>query len=174
MGRQVALYLHPDDHPSLQAWLDERGLLVFPSSVACAPIRAVPAIAAAQDDTDDDGLVICSKHDAGTFHCCYNARFQSFRIDPRASPVVEFDRSILEADVLWSGRFWFVPREYPPDFVKWADALLRWVRRSFAPTDHGYASPAAIRWRDATGGRFEQGPRRLARHGTEPGPRRSA
>src|SRR5215203_3186493 len=127
MGRQVSLYLHPDDHPALQGWLDEHGLLVFPRAVRCAPFERIADIGPARDDTDESALVVCSKHDAGTFRCWYNAKFQSFTIDPHQSPVVEFDRSVLGADVLWSGRLWFVPQEYPPDFVEWADALLRWV-----------------------------------------------
>jgi len=161
VGRQVAFYLHPDDHPMLQAWLDERGLFVFPQSVRCAPIERLMTVPAAGDDSDASRLAICSKHDARGFACWYNAKFETFRIDPRQSPVVEFNRSLLDADVLWSGRFWFVPRGFPPDFNEWADALVRWVRRSFVRTDEAYASPAALRWREATGGKLRPGPRAL-------------
>ena len=161
MGRQVNFFMHPDDLPPLEAELRERwNLLFFPRSVDRAPIEPLETL-----KLDFSGLaprdervyaVLCSKYDAEYgFVCHYNARWRRFMICVQSSPVVEFHRSYLEGDTMLSGRMYFVPQSDPPDFTKWADAALRWVRRQYVRVGHSYAGPCAIKWRDKTGGQFK-------------------
>lgn len=78
-------------------------------------------------------------------------------IDILYSPAVELMRGYHNESVARRGRLYFQPGFYdsegcwidkPQEFIKWADSLLRWVRRHYHrdPQSGFYVGPSAGKW----------------------------
>ena len=145
MGRQVSFHLHPDDRELLAAWLAKRHLRIVQATANSHPFEVFDCVPESANHAKTS-LVICSKHDTGTFNCIFRRKSGEFQILPSQNPVVEFAPSVIVGTRLYPGRFWYVPRDFPPDFNSWANALLRWIRCSFERLAVHYASPTAVTW----------------------------
>jgi len=80
-----------------------------------------------------------------------NAQHELYRVDEQHLPVLEFSTSCLR--VVWDGRPALVQGRIfgifegkPPEFKKWYEALVRWIKQNFQrhPTGtRGYVGPHA-------------------------------
>jgi len=87
------------------------------------------------------------------------------RILEGTSPVVQFNSGYQKDNVLKRGRLYFQPGYYndsdcwvekSSDFIRWADGLLRWIRRHYrrdSKTGY-YIGPAAWKWVEQEGGQL--------------------
>jgi hypothetical protein len=84
-------------------------------------------------------------------------------VDELRSPVIQLNKGFLEAQVLRSGRLYYVDGFWGPDktwvekpepFRKWAKSVLSATKKMLKRRDMYYIGPAAEAWLAATGGQL--------------------
>ena len=157
MGRQVALYLTPTDIETFESTAAERLGAVFIdarySSHHVAPIRTT--VRQIESGRRSLGHLVrpSDLHNVVTIHVPAQ---QYWIVDEQRSPVVEMDGGFFDGNILRRGRLYYVTSFYGAgdervtkcaDFVRWAEALFRAVKRLYRYDDlNAYLGPGADAW----------------------------
>ncbi|MBI5876106.1 MAG: hypothetical protein HZB53_00525 [Chloroflexi bacterium] len=141
MGRQVNFYILQADREELQTMLQKRGNVAFlPWISTTATIRPVPTLA--------DANWISRNIDIASVVLKYVQSQSHWLVDEARSPVIKFSPGGLSGSEIIRGRFHFELGFYDadgywvtksPEFVQWADRILRWVCRHYVKESHGLA-----------------------------------
>jgi hypothetical protein len=159
MGRQVNFYMHPNDLLEFEADLRSRSTIYllqskWPSSEPCY-VSSTHLKLGQRLDLTDLTVYLCRQEDAKHLAVQHRSSLGYWTVDIRLSPVLEFWRSYFDGKVLKRGRLYYKPEGRTPGFVKWADSLIRRVRRTYIKEDF-YVGPHAAKWRAECDGKFLQ------------------
>jgi hypothetical protein len=164
MGRQVNFYMHPDDLAEFEAMLNARGQICFLERRSSTPATVTRQGLAADQPKEPPLAYLVQEHHLSNVRTIVIGE-EFYVVDVHQSPVVELMPSVYDGDVLGRGRLYFLPGHYdgndqyvnkPGDFLKWADSLLRWIRRHYRrhPETGWYVGPHADRWVSHDGGQL--------------------
>jgi hypothetical protein len=156
VGRQVNYRSHPADIADLERYLISAGGVV----VGQPSETAEPVI---YDSLDVDHMLPPARRNRSLIarpddlpQCRWRHHPQGWLIDKLDSPVVEYSPGYDASGVARRGRMWFATTYLrddeivaaDDDFVRWADRILRWVRRHWTRCDSFiYESPTVARFR---------------------------
>jgi hypothetical protein len=147
MGRQIHFHMLPDDQKAFLRFVQERDPIVV-------AIR----------DSDSKNVQPVTDFDTGPDKtlCLWNPSFLPhlerkwipdpgyYRLDEFGMPILEFTSSFKatweEKPALGQGRLYGIFNGKPPDFEKWYEALVRWIRTNYQKNPRGtggYVGPAA-------------------------------
>ena len=158
MGRQVNFYMLPADLAKFEHILRARGDTFFVAG--CLPSPEVAIHNTLRTDWLRTYLIRGSDSAQATTIAVPAQGY--WHVDALRSPVVEFDRCYYDGTVIGRGRLYFQPGFYADEqwvdktseFIRWADSLIRWVRRHYRrdPQTGYYVGPHAWEWVTQQGG----------------------
>lgn len=131
-GRQLKVYLHPDDRPAVDAYVhgELESLLLKERSNDPDGFEVL--------DSREGGMgrLICPRSAVGHLEPRYVETRDEWILGVQGNPLVEWWFSKLNGGLLYPGRFYYMPsdspstsgRDYPPDFMPMAKRLFKWVR----------------------------------------------
>jgi hypothetical protein len=156
MGRQIKVYLHPEDHRAVEEFVREK--------LACTLVaeRSRSRTPTEIDSSPEIGwsALICPVDSLRTIKPEYVEAQGYWLTSPTKHPVIEWMYSRLADDGIHPGRFYYVADHFggarlpePRDeaFVKTAERLFRWVQKT-------------TQWVETGWGRERLGPVAAARH----------
>jgi hypothetical protein len=164
IGRQVNFFMLPGDLLDFEAYLKRKEPVCFVN----VPLLTVEGSICAEGLSNHTkiGSYIARMSDINHLRVEY-IETQGYWLVDDTSPVVEFSRSYWDKEkkLLRRGRLYYEPvyvdnagmwREKPPEFIAWADRMLRWMRRTYTRDPHSgfYIAPQALRWVTEAGGRL--------------------
>ncbi len=157
MGRQIHFYMLPEDRDAFLHFVRER------DSVAVI----------VRDSDSAEVEFAAARHNSDKTLCLWNRELFPrlrrkwipepgyYRIDTLKTPVLEFTPSFTATwegkPGLGQGRLFGNFEPYfgkPPDFEKWYEALVRWIRKNFRKSPAstgGYVGPAAYEFYNSGG-----------------------
>lgn len=154
-GKQVSLFLTKSDLAEFEQALRAR----FPATVFLRdrPRSPQPEVLATISDleygVDWLAVVIARWPDLNELaHTPIPARSE-FSYSPIENPIIQFIRPYVTTEFIRAGRLYFAPSYWgescriakSPEFVKWADSIVGWARRSLKRVpDKGYAGREAL------------------------------
>jgi hypothetical protein len=166
MGRQVNFFLFEDDEARVLERIGHSGEFVLFRTVSKVRPRPIPLpLRAATGSTSgfDLALVIVPRAPRPRLRIKFVETVRDYVVDKTDSEVIEFRRSQLidgptprygpapATPWIESGRLWFDPLDHggrpkSPQFVSWADGVLRRVRRALICLERRlYLGPGAAR-----------------------------
>lgn len=166
MGRQVNFYMIAEDLLEFEQMIRSREDVYFVEYRLPEPkLKTVETLAVQEMGKSWLDMFLVRKADSLNLLFTYVPVQNYWHIDDDRSPVVELSRCYFDGSIIRSGRLYFLTDFYdeggrlvkkPGDFIKWADGLLRWVRKKYKkdPDTGFYVGPHAEAWRSKTGGRF--------------------
>jgi hypothetical protein len=157
MGRQIQLSILPADANDLIGAIGSRELVEVAArsgnSAEPQPLQSIP------DDFRD--LVLWSRRFAPTLKRRYIAAANPpyYLADEQTEPILEFSISVLTKwegiPALTQGRIYGVFDAKPPEFEKWYERIVRYIRKNWRKNPiswmGGYVGPAASEWFDSGG-----------------------
>jgi len=158
MGRQVNFYMLPDDIAAYEQVLKAEGNVCFLEEMTPTPqIRIIDTLAVPETKNRRLRVYLAQEGDLSGIVTEEVPTQQYWLIDVVQSLAVEFDRSYYNGQILGRGRLYFQTGYYdsndqcidkPEEFVRWADRLLRWIRRHYKrnPETGFYLGPHAWEW----------------------------
>ena len=138
-GRQVKVYLHPEDHAMVDDFVhNQLGCVLLAENSRSRTPQELPRSYAG----DDLGALICRPDTVSELSTMHIPRTGMWWCESTENPVIEWSYSKLDGDTLYPGRFFFVPealvddayKEKDPAFVESGDRLVKWVRRTIPLT----------------------------------------
>lgn len=163
MGRQVRLRLLPEDLAEIEQGLRERQA-AFIEYYLHAPELSLSSTLAHRVNREPM-LWLAREQDLPQVRLVHVPTQGYWVVEPHSSPVVELVRgNAFDGTRVPSGRLWFASEHYdsdtgtvhppPPDFVEWAQSLLRWARRHFSRDREtgDYWGSQALAWRGTQAG----------------------
>jgi|SRR5688572_4050549 hypothetical protein len=161
MSHQINFYAFPDDLRQLEQEMRKAGDFVFVRSHSSGPSPIICGELSAERDPwlywylmrpgDLQGLPEASKTELGTW-----------ALPPTAEVLaIEYHLPSLKGPILRSGRLYYVTEDQAPfepatprdpDFVQWADRVVRRARAFFVRHDGMYVGPSVPSWLQATEG----------------------
>jgi hypothetical protein len=167
MGRQINFFLHQDDQADFDKLLKTFGDIVllpyfhFDNNVSTIPDSIVRDL-----KKEERRVYLIRTNDFNDVRLKHIEAFGYWLVDDHSLPVIHFDRSITKDGKIESGRLYFEV-EYvdtqrmtmvkkPDDFVKWADNVLKTVRRKLRKYKHrmgpyeytAYLGEQAEKWKE--------------------------
>ncbi len=150
MGRQIPFHMLPEDRDNFLGFAQERDavsiILRDSDSGRVSPLTNIGSV-------------------QGKPLCLWNHRLLPrlrrkwipnpgyFRADESSLPILEFTPSFTTSwegrPALGQGRLYGVFEDKSPDFKKWYDGLVRWIRKNYqrkVTEIDGYVGPAALRF----------------------------
>lgn len=163
VGRQVNFYFFAEDMGHIEEWMRSRHqILCFKAVYQDEEVFPIEGVNTVPDHISwASGLVIVRTADAGNM--VWKPFPRGYIVDTSRSPVLEFSRSRLREGVLLRGRIYFTTdywdekdqsvRPKAPDFVEWADSVLRWTRKNFEfeKSRRAYLSESVRKWMEGGG-----------------------
>jgi len=158
MGRQVNFYMHPDDIADYEQVLKADGNVCFLEEPTPTPqIKIRQTLAVPETGKRWIDLYLARESDLPHIVVKHVPVQDYWLIDVVRSLAVQFDTSYYNGEVLGRGRLYFQTGYYdsndqcidkPEEFVRWADRLLRWIRRHYKrdPETGFYLEPHAWEW----------------------------
>lgn len=159
MGRQVGFRLTVDDLQVLDEWLQNHNgvVLIQPQPTSALVIsHTLGPIRSAWPVGTFSQHFFARSEDVGAVQTHYVEPQDNWLVSQACSPVVEFHLMEIPgtSGAVAHGRFYFrttfidptttTGANHPADFVRWADSLLRWARRTWTKVDGVYYSPSAV------------------------------
>ncbi len=150
MGRQVQFYMTFEDEKQFLSAVSRQGeIRLIHGSFATGRPDEIQPIWSLGSSSDDWALLVAS---AALPPCIISEFVPTLGIhciDEAASEVVQFNRCKPVKNWLANGRLWFDVRSgsqpKSPEFVKWADSLLKWIRKNYHRDPDGvYVGPQAL------------------------------
>ncbi|MFE5676932.1 hypothetical protein ACFQ7B_22525 [Streptomyces erythrochromogenes] len=132
-GKQLKVYLHPDDHAAVQAYVHDK----LSSLVLQERARNPERLQIADVKEGGVGRLICHPSLTGSLRPRHVEVTGEWVLDIQSNPVVEWWFSRVVENVLYPGRFYYMPASaYPQfdgggrlgEFSDMADRLFCWVR----------------------------------------------
>lgn len=160
IGRQLKVYLHPEDHVEIDNFVrnDLNCVLLAERSPSSVSLELHSS-----RETSATGSLICPAALVGNLSLRGLANRKEWVIELGANPVIEWWYSKLDGDELHPGRFYYIPMRsidgvaYEKDdaFLDVATRLFAWIRRTtiYVATEWGrerLGTEAADRFRDGT------------------------
>ena len=158
MGHQVNFYMLPDDLAEFEQMLQRQSGVVFLNAWFSTPaVERLPALAIPEMGKTQLMVYLAREADVPYIHTTAIRSQQHWIVDEGRSPVVEFTRCYYDGKMIRRGRLYFNTRFYdeaghwvgkPHDFVRWADGLLRWIRKHYRKDPHTtfYVGSHAWQW----------------------------
>lgn len=166
MGRQIQLYLVPEDVKSLEAVLRQRHVQL----VAWSSPDASPSILNTSVTRNEHGFrshcYLVRPHDVENLQLEHVPERGYWTISPYCPQVIEFNGGFFDGKMLRRGRL-FYQTEYldanglwvknPEDFTKWAESISRLVKKRFKrdPVFDAYLGDSAREWLATTAGKLD-------------------
>jgi hypothetical protein len=134
LGRQLNFYAGPRDTQMLAHELRKKGAVI----IGDRSPKSEPVVADLELPLFKGSVSAClvRKQDLHGIRWWHYPKLGYFVLDPMESPIVQFQGSIMQEQIMLKGRLWFSPAtvgglKKPADFVRWADTQLRVVRKVF-------------------------------------------
>ena len=163
MGKQVNFYLLPLDLATVEAAIRSTGPVAYlPNSVPEPMIKTLSTIVLSDDQIGKEPLRVYVTHPKYLPQIRFRHVPQQghFIIEP-GSPVIELDRNYFDGQRIRHGRmFFYTGPNFDPEFTKWADRVLRAVRKVLMrrPELGGeYFGDAALKWISSRRARVQPG-----------------
>jgi hypothetical protein len=167
MGRQINFFLHQDDQADFDKLLKTFGdIVLLPYFHFDNKISTVPDSVVRDLKKEERRVYLIRKSDFDDVRLKHIDAFGYWLVDDFSLPVLHFDRSITKDGKIESGRLYF-ETEYvdtrqmimikkPDDFIKWADNVLKTVRRKLKKYKHSmgpyvytaYLGEHADKWKE--------------------------
>jgi hypothetical protein len=157
MGRQINFYMLADDLSEFEEAIRSKESVLFVKDRLSAPeIQALDTLTIPEMGTTPLFLYLVRKEDVEKV-VIKSVAGKYWKVDTLRSPAVELMRSYHNESLARRGRLYFQPGFYdsegcwidkPQAFIKWADSLLRWIRRNYRrdPQLGFYVGPSAAKW----------------------------
>jgi len=169
MGRQINFFLHQNDQTEF-----DRLLKTFGDIVLLPYYHNDNRVSTIEDtlirDVTKEGrrVYLIRRSDFKNIPLRHIEKFGYWIVDDLALPIVHFDRGVAKDDKIERGRIYFQPDfvdskemrmvKKPDDFIKWADNIIRVVRRKLKKYKHNmgaysytaYLGDNAMNWREFT------------------------
>ena len=168
MGRQIQLYLTPDDVTAFEAALKQRGDVKF---VAWSSPNAAPRILDTSTGRNEHGFrshcYLVRPQDTARLRLKCVPRQGYWLLDSELSAlVVEFNGGFFDGRLLRRGRLFYETGYYdssgvwvrkPEDFIKWAQSITRLSKKLFQrdPVFDAYLGDSARKWLATTAGKLD-------------------
>jgi len=168
MGRQVNFFMLNEDIIEFEKAIRKKEEVIILGEPMYEPkLRIIESLSIKDINDEWFWVYLTRRNDLYAISIKKINKQQYWLIDPLHSPVVEFGKSSFNGKVLRRSRIYYDPYYYdeegnviekPKDFIKWADSLLRWIRRHYKkdPVWGFYIGPAALEWYQRTGGELKQ------------------
>src|SRR5262249_18513793 len=157
MGKQVRFYMTYEDEKNFLASISDLApvRLVFKSFAHPSPME-VGSFEPVGGHKDDANLCLINATLGTVPKVNFSPKISYQFVDPAESEVVEFlrcklDKGHYKPSQTWlnAGRLWFTEQTMEgrksDAFIKWANSLLKWVRRKYERDARGdYAAPNAL------------------------------
>lgn len=167
MGRQINFFLHQDDQHEFDKLLKSLGDIVL------LPYYHYENKVGTVDDTiirdlrkEERRIYLIQAKDFNIVRLTHIEKFGYWLVDDNALPVIHFDRSVTTDDQIQSGRLYYTVDYVDPkkmvmikkadDFIKWADNVLKTVRRKLVKQKYNlgtstyteYFGQNAVQWKE--------------------------
>lgn len=166
MGRQVNFFLHQDDQVEFDRLLKSLGdIVLLPYYHYGNKVSSVEDTVIRDLKKEENRIYLVRRQDIDRIKLKHIEKFGYWLVDDLSLPVVHFDRSVTRTDKIESGRLYFEAEfvdinemsmcRKPEDFIKWADDVIRTVRRRLTKVKHrlgvytytAYLGEHADKWR---------------------------
>lgn len=168
MGRQVNCYMLPADAVEFLKAIGNMERVYFMNSRQTTfDLQPIPVSTIREIGTLSIFGYLARAADLPSIRLQFVPAQGYWTIDDAQSPVVQFNRGFYDGTILRRGRLYFQPWYYDnsdwatridksPAFVRWAENLLRWVRRHYQrdPETGFYIGPHARAWAAQGAGRL--------------------
>jgi hypothetical protein len=167
MGRQINFFLHGDDQPDFDRLLKTCGdVVLLPYYHHDNNVSTIEDSLIWDVTTEGRRVYIIRRSDFKNIPLTHIEKFGYWLIDDLALPIVHFDRGVTKIDKIERGRIYFQPDfvdskemrmvKKSDDFIKWADNIIRTVRRKLKKYKHNkgaysyteYLGDHANKWRE--------------------------
>jgi hypothetical protein len=160
MGKQVNFYMLADDLAEFEEFIrSKENVLLVKDRFSAPEIQTLDTLTIPEMGKTPLSLLLVREKDLEKV-VIKSVVGKYWTIDELRSPAVELMRSYHDERIARRGRLYFQPGFYdkndnwvdkPPEFIKWADSLLRWIRRNYhsdprVPRAGLYIGPSAWQW----------------------------
>jgi hypothetical protein len=166
MGRQLQLFLHPEDVACLERDLVARTPQWVLHSEARAPApRRVPSLSFAEEGCRWPTLYLVRPGDRADVVMRHVPARSLWVVDALLSPVIEFTGCFFDGEVLRRGRVYYADGFYEggeyklkgDGFRAWAKSVIALIRRRVKRIGSAHVGEAAAAWLAAGSGRLDDG-----------------
>jgi len=167
MGRQINFFLHQDDQADFDRLLKTFGdIILLPYYHYDNKVSIIEDTLIRDRAKEGRRVYLIRRSDFKNIPLTHIEKFGYWLVDDRALPIVHFDRGVTEDEKIERGRIYFQPDFVDPkerrmvkksdDFVKWADNIIRTVRRKLKKYKYGmgsysytaYLGDNAVNWKE--------------------------
>lgn len=155
MGHQVNYFMLGEDTQEFEEMLKARGDVAFVPYVFLEnAVKTVPTLNIMEAGRPEFMLWLARHIDIPQITLQFVPQQLYWLVDEERSPVVQLHKSIIKGQTILRGRLYFYTGYYdrdgrwvakPDDFIRWADGLIRWIRRHYVvdPKTKFYVGPHA-------------------------------
>jgi hypothetical protein len=167
MGRQINFFLHQDDQVEFDKLLKGLGdIVLLPYYHHDKKVSTIEDTLIRDLRKEGRRVYLIRRQDFKEIPLTHIEKFGYWLVDDRALPIVHFDRGATKDDKIERGRIYFqtdyvdtkqmIMVKKPEDFVKWADNIIKTVRRKLKKYKYNlgpyvyttYLGDSAIRWKE--------------------------
>ncbi|BCB76931.1 hypothetical protein GCM10022251_76220 [Phytohabitans flavus] len=143
-GRQLKVYLHPQDRPAVDAFVQRE----LASALLSERSRDRGGFEVQDSQAGGMGRLICPRPMVPDLNPRYIEARDEWILDVQVDPLIEWWFSRLDDDQLYPGRFYYLPSvsasnskaNKPAEFLAMATRLLGWVREETVVFDTEWGS----------------------------------
>lgn len=168
MGRQIQLYLLPEDLEALKQSFRQMGGVCF---VSQSSFTSEPQILCEETRTESNisarlSCYLVRDTDLNTIRLKHISDKVGWIVDDLRSPVVQLDSGYFDGRILRRGRIYYETRYYGDDgrridkqldFIKWAESIMKITKKLFKrnPEFDAYIGMNANKWLADTNGQLD-------------------
>jgi len=142
MGRQINFYMLPEDVASFQKMLEEKhpDTCFIADASQSEDLKFLATLAVHEMGRERLKVYLVQRPFLSLVHMRRRGSIGEWLVDGELSPVIEFGRCLYDGRILRAGRLYFTTGFYaengqwvqkPLEFAKWAESILKWVRRNY-------------------------------------------
>jgi hypothetical protein len=154
-GKQVRLFLTKNDLAEFEKALRLAvpAVMFLRDHFRAAQPEVLPTISELEYGVDVLRVLIVRWQDLNKLEYTHIPARKEFFCSPIENPIIEFNRPYVTKEFIRAGRLYFIPSYWgesskiakPPEFVEWADSIIRLARRTLKRvSDKGYAGREAL------------------------------
>lgn len=167
MGRQINFFLHQDDQVDFDKLLKSLGdIVILPYYHHDNKVSTIEDTLIRDPKKEGRRVYLIRRQDFSDIPLTHIEKFGYWLVDDHTLPIVHFDRGATKDDKIERGRIYFqadyvdtkqmVMIKKPEDFVKWADNIIKTVRRKLKKQKYNlgsyvyteYLGDHAVKWKE--------------------------
>lgn len=163
MGKQVNFFMTFEDECAFIGWVKAKTDCILIREVAKnGQVSRIESLVPVADEPSLESALLVRVVDLEDVQMELIPTLKIYSVDALNSPVIQWTRPMMMSNWLASGRLWFEERsnqgKKSEGFRRWANSLLRWLRRNYVPLDDRPYLVGPMAERMAAAGKLKLGP----------------